>query len=235
MVRITPLVVINFTKFIVEHLGKDVDPQLIGIDPADPRTVEKFLQEHCMDLTYHECKEKTLEMYRGLLRKTKEEYINEALEYSLQALNYYLETPYVSRAFKIVYDKYKDVYKPFYTILSEPEKTELVFIFDVLIAKYGCEHFDIRPLHELTILGIAPQLITDNIEHNYNMFITYFNLKPSSNRYDFLDEKFTLGIAGYKYNEYLICFIDEKLTPITSSKDPFIVINFKKKKIAIIE
>ncbi|MEM2529350.1 MAG: hypothetical protein QXG40_08160, partial [Ignisphaera sp.] len=69
----------------------------------------------------------------------------------------------------------------------------------------------------------------------YLDFMQFYNLSPSVRIEDFFAKPRDLGIAGYRHNEYLVCFRGDELSPMTSSKDPFILINFYKRLITTVE
>jgi hypothetical protein len=232
-VKPTPVVVRNFVNTLRKIFPKDFDFQILGFNINDRESVKRYLLEECEDLEYHECLRKIVKAYESIIQK-EYDYLGEAQ----RQMNYYLGTPYVSEAFKKIYQKYKD--RIIDLLLSEDHQ-ELSLIEDYLTAKYGCVDYDVRRFTDLTQLRFKTQFIeAGGLELFAEQLATYMNLRPATTRYELFDYAFMLGVATTQNDFMLVCitqYIDESIkgTVITSSDKPFILINFNKRSFAIIQ
>lgn len=237
--KITPIIIKQFREFLKRNIRRDVDLEVIGINLQDENTIKSFLKEFCLDLTYSECKKRIMELYPQLFKYTSSEYEEEAL----RQMDYYLGTPYVSEAFKVLYKRYSSIFEKakYLPAIDElMEETELPLITDVLTSRYGCIDYDVRRFEDLRAIGIYVHDLRDmDVEKAFEQFIA-LGYRESSDRRDYITYLSFLGVAGYLSDYYLICIVEygkegeDKGTVITSVKKPFILLNIDTKKIAIV-
>jgi hypothetical protein len=229
----TPVVIRNFIRYLRSIFPPSFDFQIIGIDINDRESVKRFLIQECEDLTYHECLKKITKTYEAVIQK-RYDYIGEIQ----RQMSYYLGTVYVSEAFKKLYKKYKE---GIVDLLLSEDHQELSIIEDYLSAKYGCVDFDIRRLMSLIELKIMTQFIEGGgLELFVEQMASYFKLRPAQSRLELFDYAHNLGVASTQNDYYLICitqYFGETFegSLITSSDKPFMLINFRNLRYAIIE
>ncbi|MEM2262115.1 MAG: hypothetical protein QXK24_06660 [Ignisphaera sp.] len=237
--KITPIIIKQFREFLKRSMKPGADLEIIGINLKDDETIKSFLKEFCLDLTYSECKKRIMDLYPQLFKYTPSEYEEEAL----RQMDYYLGTPYVSEAFKVLYKRYSSIFEKakYLPAIDElMEETELPLITDVLTSRYGCIDYDVRRFEDLRAIGIYVHDLRDmDVEKAFEQFIA-LGYRESSDRRDYLSFLGFLGVAGYLSDYYLICIVEygkegeDKGTVITSVKKPFILLNIDTKKIAIV-
>ena len=85
-------------------------------------------------------------------------------------------TPYVSDAFKKLYDKYGD---KIMDLFMRDQLEEFKYIKDVLDEELGCVDYDIRPASEASILGIFVQRVFD-VALFISQIVDYMDFKYTS-------------------------------------------------------
>jgi hypothetical protein len=235
VVTVTPIVIKQFTEWLKKVFPPDFDLQIIGVDPEDPNSVRRFLEDFCGDLPYVECKQKVLEVYGGLVKREGE---REALEEAIKALEYYFGTPYPSEAFKKLYQKLGDT---IVSLLEQPDHGDLRYIEEVLAYRYGCIDFDVRTLSELTMLGFKTNLLKWGDVYLYARQLEYYlNYIPATNITELFGSPFQLGVASRINDIFLVCIqiyregAILKGAVVASAREPFVLANHIARKYGII-
>lgn len=246
IIKTTYVTVKSFMNFVNKITPETLKTKLT-IDITDINQVERWIKEHCQDLTYKECKEKFIEMeLRGLTEKSKEEAEAEYFNYVMMDVQNYLGTTLVSEAFKKVYEKYKDM------ILSVNvdetninDMPELETLFEYVRLKYKCEDVTVLSLRDLYSYGMI-ETYQGTAEQYFNDLMSVFNIRPANNILELvftvnternIQEPFTDLFLVYKKDTkpiFLVCYYTGYLDVLIkfmllthSEKDPVIISKVK--------
>jgi len=218
-VKITTIVVKRFREWLEEQIRRiNIDPAVLGLTELTDENVKAFLEEHCKDLTYEECKDKVLEMY-PVLKYAKPVDV-EALALAQQELTEYYNTPYVSEAFKEFCKRHN--YDEIREMLIDIKGTELEIFLDFVKARYGAEDVDVRMFNELPVYGIRTQTITKGREQLFlTQMIRYQGYKPAKTIFQLIAHGEDLRVAHSDTRALILIAIisDEEnvILPVTQS------------------
>jgi len=241
--KITPIVVMNFAKWLQEKLKEGFDPAVLGIDFRKPETIQKYLEENCADLTYNECKMITEKKFKPAM-KQEHEYDPEYAVYVVKAqFEEYFGTDKVSIAFKKMLMSHPEIEH------FPPEERARVEGMDLLLEyarlKYQCSDFDVRDIISMiNIYGISVQPIQPGtLESFYEQMKSYFGYIDARS-IDDLVAPFTKLYVAYETKFIPTAFVCVRgfnliNVPIgtiltTNSYDGVVVINAEKAYIGII-
>ncbi len=203
--RITYVTVEAFKSFLERKFSDEIYDAL-GVDPERLETIERFLLENCADLTYTECIKKVEQEY-SIYRKKE---IDELISQARAVLSHYLGTPYVSDAFKKLYDKYGEQIRELF-LQNKLEEFEL--IKDVLDLELGCRDYDIRTATELSIhFGAALQHAYDVVQFLLQVVRDYMKFKPTDDIMDLGGDLSGIGIVLPMHKDpwILLCMFTER-------------------------
>ncbi len=241
--KITPIVVMNFAKWLQGKLKEGFDPAVLGIDLRKPETIQKYLEENCADLTYNECKMITEERVKTAM-KNEVQYDPEYELYVIkEQFEEYFGTDKISIAFKKMLMSHPEIEH------LPPEERARVEGMDLLLEyarlKYRCSDFDVRDIISMiNTYGISVQPIQPGtLESFYEQMKSYFGYIDARSIDDLVSE-FTKLYVAYETKFIPTAFVCVKgfslvNVPIgtiltTNSLDGVVLINAEKAYIGII-
>ncbi len=186
--RITYITAEAFREFLRRKFSDEIYDAL-GVDPERIETIEKYLQEHCADLTYSECLKKVEQEYSMYKKKEIDELVSQARA----VLSHYLGTPYISDAFKLLYNRYGEQIRE---LFLQNQLEEFSLIKDVLDLELGCKDYDIRTATELSAyFGVALQYVYDVTQFLLQVVRDYMKFRATTDLMDLGGDLSGIGIV----------------------------------------